>query len=205
MLKTYFTLAFRNLWKRKTTSAINVFGLAVGLACCALVFLYFQHELSFDKGFDNRDDIYRVTSDFGGGSSAPTVGLPYAKYLKSELPEVEDVARMDPTQGSVIVEVQNTPNPVPYFQDSGYWVDPNFFDLLSFHFQYGNRKTAFSAPNTIVLSQSLSEKLFKGTYPVGKTLRVGAVIYTVTGVFKEDFLNHIHADFFASNNSDIIR
>jgi putative ABC transport system permease protein len=107
--------------------------------------------------------------------------------------------------GSVIVEVQGSANPVPYVQDSGYWVDPNFFDLLSFHFQYGNRKTAFSAPNTIVLSQSLSEKLFKGTYPIGKALKVGTVIYTITGVFKEDFLNHIHADFFASNNSDIIR
>ncbi|HEX3386874.1 MAG TPA: ABC transporter permease, partial [Mucilaginibacter sp.] len=205
MLKTYFTLAFRNLWKRKTTAAINIIGLAVGLACCALVFLYFQHELSFDKGFDNRNDIYRVTSTFKDGSSAPTVGLPYAKYLKSEVPEVEDIARMDPTQGSVIVEVQGTPNPIPYFQDSGYWVDPNFFDLLSFHFLYGNRKTVFSAPNTIVLSRTLSEKLFKGIYPIGKTLKIGPVVYTIAGVFKEDFPNHIHADFFASNNSDVIR
>ncbi|MBS1532217.1 MAG: ABC transporter permease [Bacteroidetes bacterium] len=205
MHKTYFTLAFRNLWKRKTTTAINIIGLAVGLACCALVFLYFQHELSFDKGFDNRDDIYRVTSTFKDGSSAPTVGLPFAKYLKGEVPEVLDVARMDPTVGSVIVEAQGTADPVPYVQDSGYWVDPNFFGLLSFHFLYGNRYAAFSAPNTIVLSQSLSEKLFKGIYPIGKTLKVGTVIYTITGVFKEDFLNHIHADFFASNNSDVIR
>src|SRR5579863_3712812 len=132
MFKSYFTLAFRNLWKRKTTTAINIIGLAVGLACCALVFLYFQHELSFDEGFDNSDDIFRVTSTFKDGSHAPTVGLPYAKYLKSEIPEVKDVARMDPTIGSVIVEIQGTQNPVPYVQDSGYWVDPNFFDLLSF-------------------------------------------------------------------------
>ena len=83
MLKSYLKLATRNLWKRKSTTLINVFGLAIGLACCALVFLYFQHELSFDRGFDNRDDIYRVTSDFEGDSKAPTVGLPYAKYLKS--------------------------------------------------------------------------------------------------------------------------
>ena len=64
MFKTYLKLAFRNLWKRKTTTAINVLGLAVGLACCALVFLFFQHELSFDKGFANGDRIYRVVSDF---------------------------------------------------------------------------------------------------------------------------------------------
>jgi len=205
MFKTYFTLAFRNIWKRKATSAINIVGLGVGLACCALVFLYFQHELSFDKGFNNADDIYRVTSTFKDGGQAPTVGLPYAKYLKSEIPEVIDVARMDPTMGSVIMEVQGAENPIPYVQDSGYWVDPNFFDLLSFHFLYGNSKTAFAAPNTIVLSQSLATKLFKNVYPIGKTLKVGTVIYTISGVFKEDFLNHIQADFFASNNSDVVR
>ena len=205
MFKTYLKLAFRNLWKRKATTAINVLGLAVGLACCALVFLFFQHELSFDKGFDKGEDIYRVTSNFKGESSAPTVGLPYAKYLKSEIPEIEDVARMDPTNGTVIVQVQRAGQATPYAENSGYWVDPNFFDLLSFHFLQGDRKTAFAAPNTIVLSQSLAQKLFKQEYPIGKTLKAGTTIYTIMGVFKEDFLNHIQADFFASNNSDGIR
>jgi putative ABC transport system permease protein len=205
MLKTYLKLAFRNLWKRKSTTAINVLGLAVGLACCALVFLFFQHELSFDKGFDNRDDIYRITSTFKDGSKAPTVGLPYAKYLKSEIPEIEQVSRLDPTNGVTIVQVQGAGIATPYTEDSGYWVDPDFFDLLSFHFLQGDRKTAFAAPNTIVLSQSLAQKLFKQAYPIGKTLKAGSTIYTITGVFKEDFLNHIQADFFASNNSDHIR
>ncbi|HVW12435.1 MAG TPA: ABC transporter permease [Mucilaginibacter sp.] len=203
MLKNYLVLSFRSLWKHRSATFINVMGLATGLACCIVVMLYFQRELSFDKGFDNRDDIYRVTSSFQGDFSAPTVGLPYAKYLKAEVPEVEDVARMDPTVGSVVVQVH--PGSTPYIQDSGYWVDPNFFNLLSFHFLYGDRKTAFKAPNTIVLSQSLAHKLFKDTYPVGKTLRAGGATYTVTGVFKEDFPNHIQADFFASNNSDPIR
>jgi putative ABC transport system permease protein len=205
MFKTYLKLAFRNLWKRKTTTVINVLGLAVGLACCALVFLYFQHELSFDKGFDNRDDIYRVTSTFKDGSKAPTVGLPYAKYLKSEIPEIEQVSRLDPTNGVTIVQVQGAGISTPYTEDSGYWVDPEFFNLLSFHFLQGDRKTAFAAPNTIVLSQSLANKLFGKVYPVGKTLKAGSTIYAITGVFKEDFLNHIQADFFASNNSDHIR
>ncbi|HVV55788.1 MAG TPA: ABC transporter permease [Mucilaginibacter sp.] len=203
MFKTYLKLAFRSLWKHKTTTLINIMGLAVGLACCAVVFLYFQHELSFDKGFDHSDDIYRVTSSFEGDFSAPTVGLPYAKYLKAEIPEVEDATRMDPTMGAVIVQAR--PGATPYIENSGYWVDPNFFDLLSFHFRYGNRKTAFSDPNTVVLSQSLSKRLFNGVDPVGKILKVAGYDYTVTGVFKEDFLNHIQADFFASNHSDPVR
>jgi putative ABC transport system permease protein len=205
MFKSYRKLALRNLWKRKTTTAINILSLSVGLASCALVFLFCQHELSFDKGFDHGEDIYRVTSTFKDGSQAPTVGLPYATYLKNEIPEVEQAVRLDPTIGTTIVQVQGAGNSTPYTEDSGYWVDPQFFNVLSFHFLQGDLKTAFTAPNAIVLSQSLSKKLFGKAYPIGKTLKAGSTIYTVTGVFKEDFLNHIQADFFASNNSDHIR
>jgi putative ABC transport system permease protein len=205
MFKSYLKLALRNLWKRKTTTLINVLSLSVGLAGCALVFLFWQHEQSFDKGFDNAADIYRVTSTFKDGSKAPTVALCYAKYLKSEIPEVEQVSRMDPTNGTVIVQIQGRENATPYTEDSGYWVDPNFFDVLSFHFLQGNRKTAFAAPGTIVLSESLAKKLFGKEYPIGKTLKAGINTYTISGVFKEDFLNHIKAGFFASNNSDHFR
>ena len=205
MFKTYLKLAFRNLWKHKSTTVINILGLAVGLASCAVVFLYFQHELSFDKGFDDGDRIYRITSTFKDGSTAPTVGLPYARYLKAEIPEIEEVSRLDPTNGIVIVQAQDTGVSTPYAEDSGYWVDPEFFKVLSFHFLQGDRQTAFSAPNTMVISQTLAKKLFGGSFPIGKTIKAHNSIYTVTGVFKEDFLNHIQADFFASNNSNIIR
>ncbi|MDB5139743.1 MAG: hypothetical protein JWR12_1659 [Mucilaginibacter sp.] len=205
MFKNHLKLALRNIWKHKTTTAINVLSLSAGIASCALVFLFVQHELSFDKGFDNADDIYRITSTFKDGSKAPTVGLPYARYLKSEIPEIEQVSRLDPTNGVTIVQAQGTATSTPFAEDSGYWVDPAFFQVLSFHFLQGDRNTAFTAPNTMVLSQSLAKKLFGQVYPVGKTLKAGGTIYTITGVFKEDFLNHIKADFFASNNSDKIR
>ena len=205
MFKTYLKLAIRNLWKSKIITLINILGLAMGLTCCALVFLFFQHELSFDKGFDDKEDIYRIVSIFNGGGKAPTVGLPYAKYLKSEIPEIEKVSRMDPTMGATIIQAQGGTDTTPYIENSGYWVDPEFFDLLSFHFLQGERITAFAAPNTMVLSQSLAKKIFASTYPIGKTVKAGSTIYTITGVFKEDFLNHIQAGFFASNNSDHIR
>ena len=205
MFKNYIKLALRNILKHKTTTAINVLSLSIGIASCALVFLFCQHEFSFDKGFDHSDDIYRITSTFKDGSSAPTVALPYAKYLKSEIPEIEQVSRLDPTNGVTIVQAQGAGTSTPFAEDSGYWVDPDFFDVLSFHFLQGNRETAFAAPNTMVLSASLAKKLFGQAYPVGKTLKAGGTFYTVTGVFKEDFLNHIKADFFASNNSDKIR
>lgn len=205
MFKNYAKLALRNILKRKASTLINVFSLSAGLASCALVFLFFQHELSFDKGFDNRDDIYRVTTTFGSGGAAPTVALVYAKYLKDEIPEIEQVSRMDPTNGTTIVQAQGQGTTTPYTQDSGYWVDPNFFDILSFHFLQGDRKTAFNAPSTIVLSETLAKKVFGTGYPIGKTVKAGINTYTVSGVFKEDFLNHIQADFFASNNSPVFR
>lgn len=74
--------------------------------------------------------------------------------------------------------------------------------MLSFHFLQGNRATAFNAPGTIVISQSLATKLFGRTYPIGKVLKISDARYTVSGVFKDDFLNHIQADFFALYNTD---
>lgn len=205
MFKSYVILALRNLWKRKISTIINVLGLSVGLACCALVFLFVQHELSFDKGFDNADRIYRVTSDFGKGSSAPTVTWPYATLLKNDIPEIQQVSRLDASKCTCIVQV-NGAGKEPIATDDGYWTDPTFFDIFSFHFSQGNRATAFNEPNTIVLSQSFADKMFgENAYVVGKTIKTGGNIYTISGVFKKDFQNHFNADFFASNNSNGIR
>lgn len=205
MFKSYLKLALRNLWKRKTTTAINVVGLSIGLACCALVFLFFQHDLSFDKGFDNSPDIYRITSTFNDGGKAPTVSMPYVTYLKSEIPEIEEASRLDASKCTCIVQVKDSSASTPFTVDNGYWVDPSFFNIFSFHFSQGDRQTALQAPNTIVLSSPLAQKLFGDKYPIGKSLKAGDNIYTVTGVFKNDFTNHFGADFFASNNSNGVR
>jgi len=201
MFKSYFKLALRNLWKRKTATGINILSLSVGLTSCALVFLFCQHEFSFDKGFDNSGDIYRVTSSFSDGGKAPTTALPYYKYLKSEIPEVEVVSRLD----AEYMQVKGGNLTTPYSEDAAYWVDPDFFKILSFHFLQGNREMAFNAPNSVVISQSMAKKLFGKGYPIGKTIKAGNNTLTITGVFKEDFLNHLKPAFFASYNSDEIR
>jgi len=164
-------------------------------------FLFCQHEFSFDKGFDNSEDIYRVTSTFNDGSKAPTTALPFYKYLKSEIPEIEQLSRLD----ADIVQVKGGKLSTPVMEYGGYWVEPAFFKIFSFHFLQGDRKTAFDAPNTVVISESLAKKLFGNVYPIGKTLKAGSNTLTITGVFREDFLNHLKPDFFASYNSDQIR
>ncbi len=204
MFKSYFKLALRNLWKRKTTTFINVFGLAIGLACCALVFLFVQHEFSFDKGFNDADNIYRVITTFKDGS-APTTVMPFATYLKSEIPEIKQVSRLDASKCTCVIQVNDGNDHTPYTVDNGYWADPSFFDIFSFHFSQGNRNTAFNSSNTIVIAEPLAQKLFGNSNAVGRTIKTDNNIYTVTGVFKKDFLNHINADFFASNNSNGVR
>ncbi len=205
MIRTYVKAALRNLLKRKVSTLINITGLAVGLACCTLVFLYFRQELGFDKGFDDGNNIYRITSSFRDGSKAPTVPLPYGRYLQQEIPEIVQVSRLDAKQSPCIVKAMGDTAAVPWLDYSGYWVDPNFFDLFSFHFLYGDRKTALAAPNTVVISEEMSQWLYHGRYPLGRQLRAGSAVYTVSGVFKQDLPNHMEAHFFASNNSDSIR
>jgi putative ABC transport system permease protein len=205
MIKSYWKVAIRNLLKRRTSTLIHVTGMAVGLACCMLVLLYFHSEWAFDKGFTRGQDIYRITSHFKDGSRAPTVAFPFGTLLRQEIPEVETVTRMDASRSPCVVKVMDDTAAVPYMEQSGYWVDPNFFDVFSFHFLYGDRRTALSAPNTIVLSETVSGLLFHGTFPIGKRVRAGDVVYTVAGVFRQDMPNHFDAGFFASNNSTSIR
>lgn len=205
MFKSLVKLAFRNLFKKRWSTAINIFSLAIGLTCCTLICLFIQHELRFDQDFDRHEDIYRITSDFGGNSSAPTTTMGYTRYLKGEVPGIEEVARLDATFGTVIIQEKSRKNTTPYQQDNGYWVDPTFFNIFSFNFQYGNRESVLNEPNTIVLSQSLAAKMFGNINPTGRTVGINGNTYTVSGVFKEDILNHFNADFFASNNSTAIR
>ena len=205
MLRSYLKLAIRNLLKRKVSTLIHIVGLAIGLAACTLVFLYFEHELSYDKGFNNGDRIYRVVSVFNDGSHAPTAPWLYGSLLRQEIPEIEKVSRLDAKNSPCIVKAMDDTSAVPYLEWNGYWVDPNFFDVFSFHFLFGESKSVLSAPNTIVLSQRTAESIFHGAYPVGKRVRAGSTVYTVTGVFTGDRPDHIGADFFASNNSKGIR
>jgi putative ABC transport system permease protein len=205
MFRTHLKTAIRNLLRRRTSTLIQVTGLAIGLACCSLVFLFFRAELTYDKGFDGARDIYRVTSHFKDGSMAPTVAFPYGSLLTREIPEVVAVSRLDAKRSPCIVKALDDTAAVPYFERSGYWVDPNFFGLFSFHFLYGERKTALSAPNTIVLSEAVSQYLFHKVYPIGRRVRVGDITYTVNGVFRQDIPNHIDAGFFATDNTEGIR
>src|SRR5215211_1659550 len=97
MIKNYFKIAFRNLWRNKVFSSINIFGLSVGLACCILMFLFIQHELSYDKFHDKASNIFRIISEPVDNKESKTLAVtpaPWAPLMKKDYPEIKNYVRL---------------------------------------------------------------------------------------------------------------
>jgi putative ABC transport system permease protein len=168
MLKNYFKITLRNLFKNKVYSFINIFGLAVGLASCIIILLYVTHELSYDKHYENADRIYRVTShiDFSGNylEMAPT-SAPMGPTLLNDYPEVEAMVRLRPRGGYTIRRGDE------YFSEEGFvFSDPSIFEVFTIPMLYGEPLTALEQPNTIAISEEMARKYFGKTNAVGETI-----------------------------------
>ncbi len=176
MFKNYFKVAYRNLKKNKAYTFISVFGLALGLAVCALLLLYVQNELSYDQFNKNADNIYRLTQP-EHAYHAPQV----AKELADNLPEIKDFVRIFPMD-SEIIEYGNE----KFKEKNIPFADPAIFRLFSFQFVSGDKETALDKPFTTVISETLARKYFADENPIGKVLKLGGENdYTITGVMKD--------------------
>src|SRR5215468_9235848 len=101
MIKNYFKTAWRNLWRNKVFSAINILGLSSGLACCILIFLFIQNELSYDTFHAHAKNIYRVTSESEGPNGKTSLAVtpaPWAPLMKKDYPEIESYTRLLKTE-----------------------------------------------------------------------------------------------------------
>lgn len=209
MLKNYLKIAFRNLLNNKGYTAINIFGLGLGLATCLLIVLYVSDELSFDKHHRSADRLFRIAMEVGNEKWAGTPG-PVAAGIQSDFPEVESVTRLLKFSGfdRMLLEDRNGKETKPFYETNGYYADSTLFDVFSYDFKYGNARNALKRPNTLVLSEQVAEKLFGNSDPVGKVIRVGLNFgdfdYTVTGVYRNNRKSHIDARFFLSmQNGDM--
>src|SRR4029079_3161430 len=159
MIKNYFKIAFRNLWKNKGYSAINIFGLAAGLATCLLITLYVTDELSYDRHFKNADRIYRINSDirFGGGDLHMTqTSDMMGPLLKKDYPQVEEYTRLYTNEGPKLFRKGNefiTERRVTY-------ADSTFFTVFKLPVIEGDTKTALNEPNSIVITEAAARKYF---------------------------------------------
>ena len=196
MIRSYVKIAWRNLWKSKLFSFVNIFGLAIGLAAFWLIILYIGYEFSFDRFHAKADRIYRVAqhaswSD-GNLDLAPT-SSPFAQALKDDYPEIEETVRINPEGGGIITHNENT-----IIVDEAYFVDNSIFKVFTFEFIAGDPATALASPQSIVLTEALANKLFRATdEALGKTVFFeNNFPNKVTGVVK-DIPSNTHLRFSA--------
>lgn len=184
MLKNYLKIALRNLFKHKGYSFINITGLAVGIACCIVIMLFVLDELSYDRHLNNSEQIYRIQTDVnvaGNVLNLATTSFPMAAALKSDYPQIRDIARIV-KWGEPVISL----NEARFKEKSLYWADASVFNIFSWPFKAGDPQTALTDVHSIVLTESAAKKYFADTDPLGKTLRYeNRTELTVTGVLKD--------------------
>jgi putative ABC transport system permease protein len=188
MLRNYLKTGWRNLWRNKVFSAINILGLSAGLACCILMFLFIQHELSYDKFNTNASRIYRITSESEGPNGKTNLAVtpaPWAPLLKKDYPEILNYVRLLKDEKSTLGQ----PGEQRYYENGLLYADSTFFNIFSFDFIKGNGKQALDQPNSIVLTKETARKYFGEADPIGKSLElnsfVGKFTVQVTAIAKE--------------------
>lgn len=197
MIKNYFKIAWRNLFKHKGYTFINIMGLAVGIAVCVLIFQFVSHELSYDTFHKKSDRIYRVTLHLNQEDLAVTPSIA-SPLLQHKFPSVQAGVRLYASGQFSPVVVKHAKN---IFQERSFgYADSTFFDVFSFKLLRGNPKTALARPNTIVISQSMAHKYFGDEDPVGQALTINnKKQYEVTGVMQDMPDNsHFQMGFIAS-------
>ena len=196
MLTNYLKIAVRNLLRHKGYAAINILGLALGLAAFWMIALYIADELSFDRYHANANRIYRVVQHARWAENdlyeAPT-SAPFAPALKSEFPEIQEATRIL-TEGNGIIRYNNKALKVGDI----FFADKNIFRVFTFPFLYGDPGTALAGPQAIVINESLAVKLFGDAQKA-----LNQTIYfennfpnKITGVIK-DIPQHSHLRFSA--------
>ena len=190
MFKNYLTVAFRNLKRHKLYSAINIIGLAVGMACCFLILLFVVDALSYDTQNPNADRLYRVING-NGAKTAPIL----APTMKEHLPDVEHVARLMREYRALVGY-----GDLHDYESRFYWADANVFEVFHLPLLQGDSKTALVEPNTMVMTEAMVKKYFGDADPMGQVVQLGKrQTFRVTGVLKDDQVrSHVRLDFLVS-------
>lgn len=172
---------FRNLWKNRTYSFINIFGLAIGIACAALILLWVEDETTFNHNFANINNLYKVMqnekNDAGISTSGSTPG-PLAAAMKTDIPGVKNSGRLSWPMDELLVLGEKS------VKENGLYADPSILSMYSLNFIHGNAKTAFNNQQSVIISESVAKKFFGDENPVGKTIKMNAGgAYSVDGLF----------------------
>lgn len=169
MFRNYLKITFRNLLRSKVYGIINIFGLALGIACCLLITLFVQHELSYDRFHASKDRLYRALEvgyePDGTRNSMAFQPLPMGPALEVEYEEVESAVRIF-TGGGTVTSGDQT------FAEDFIFTDPAFLEIFDFPLFQGDKKTALNDPSAVVVTRKIAEKYFGNENPIGKQIHV---------------------------------
>ncbi|MBS1662805.1 MAG: ABC transporter permease [Bacteroidetes bacterium] len=200
MLKNFIRTAVRNLWKYKGFTAINIIGLATGIATCLVIILYVINELGYDKYNTKADHIFRIDEEvrfgdnyYNGAETPALMGPVFAK----EFPAIQTATRLIERGGLTIKR-----DGAKIAERSVVYADSTLFSVFTLPFLDGNPATALVGPNSLVISETIAKKYFNTTKAVGKSFDANGAIYQVTGVIKDmPQQSHFRFDFFISLSS----
>lgn len=183
MLKNYLKIALRNIIRHKGYSFINIAGLAIGLTCCLLIMMWVMDELSYDRFHENKDTIYRVEQDQNYSGSVYHVNVtpyPMAEGLIAEIPEVKNASPYPNTGTLLLRHKENV-----FFERGARAVTPAFLHMFTYPFIRGDKTSALSNPNSMVITEELAEKYFGDSDPMGQVISVNNQFdFIVTGILK---------------------
>lgn len=205
MLKNYFTLAIRNLLKRKVYSLINIIGLALGVAVCMIILRYVDFQLSYDTSHINADRVYRTyTTNFSNGEprgSQWNSGFAEGPSLLADVPEIKTYVRTHPMYGGVVITNTNDNRDVRFHEEDIQFTDSTYMDVFTHQSVQGDLGTALDQPSSIVLTETMAKKYFGDAAPteiVGKSLQLAGGWadgdYKVTAII-EDVPENNHFQF----------
>ena len=185
MFKNYLVITWRNLFRNKAYSIINIGGLAIGITACLLILQYVAFETSYEDFHENKDRVYRIKQErFNGGKlETEWAGGAFAvgNTFKEAIPEIEDYVKVVETR-DIIVDVNNETLKV----DQVFFATNSFFSVFSYPLIAGDVASVLSEPGTAAISETIALKIFGATDIIGKTLPIsGGKDYRITGVYKD--------------------
>jgi len=184
MIKNYIKTTLRSLLKNRSYSFLNIAGLAIGISCASLIFLWVQDEMTFNHNYAKRDVLYKVyENQTYNGKTSTFFGTPGPmwKAMKAEIPGIKNTARITGDGDNALFGLGDKA-----ITEKGNWADPEIFSMLQLPFAKGSATNAFAQLKSVVISEKLAKKFFGEADPMGKLIKLNnAENYTITGVFKD--------------------
>ncbi|HEY6901328.1 MAG TPA: ABC transporter permease, partial [Puia sp.] len=182
MFRNYFKIAWRNLFRNKAFAATNILGLAIGMTCSMLIFLWVHDELSYDQFHKNYNNIYQIIANRDFKNSIFTdrnMAFPLGPALEKGYPQITAAVEMTYREQHLF-EVGNT-----RVNKNGYSVSSRFFDIFTWKFLEGNPSSAIADPGSVVLTRSSATAFFGKEDPINKTLRIDNEPFKVSAVLAD--------------------